>query len=139
MFPQGRQRTINCLDMSLFSQFEPLLPITDTYIDVVELFGGNAGVFKVVVTRGLAAGDNFDLVTGWNLLRTEHLAEFFRYPKRRKPNVVIMAPPCTLLNGLARLFGHNFKNSQRRCLQTLRLAWLSRRVADVHQAQGVGG
>ena len=60
-------------------------------VDVMELFGGEAGVMKPVIKRGLRSGGNVDLVTHWNLLNPEHVRQFVRFRCLLKPAVLIMA------------------------------------------------
>ena len=88
-------RRIIVEDMAQLDLYESLLPINDYSVDVVELFGGSAGTAKVLIRRGFVSGGNWDLIAGWNLLRDDHCDALFRYLKRRRPRVIIMAPPCT--------------------------------------------
>ena len=69
-------------------------------VDVIELFGGSAGTTKVLLRRYNAhTGENFDLISGYNLLSKTCREKFWNYMKQHKPVMVIMAPPCTGLAG----------------------------------------
>ena len=69
-------------------------------VDVIELFGGNAGTTKVLLRRyNAVTGENFDIITGYNLLSPRCREVFWNYMREFKPVMVIMAPPCTGMAG----------------------------------------
>ena len=61
-------------------------------VDVMELFGGEAGVIRLCLKRGLSSGGNVDLKTQWNLLDDRHFEAFIKLHDKLRPAVVIMAP-----------------------------------------------
>ena len=70
--------------------------------DLLEVFGGEAGVTRIAVRKRLVSGGNFDLVTGCNLLDKNQREALFRLIKSLSPLVVIMGPPCTAFSAWSR-------------------------------------
>ena len=70
------------------------------HVDVIELFGGQAGTSKVLLRRfNAVTGENFDLITGYNMNSKACREKFWKYMEEFKPVMVVMAPPCTGLAG----------------------------------------
>ena len=84
-----------CKGIEDVESFVSLFKRHPSCVDVMELFGGEAGVLRLSVRRGLRSGGNIDLVTHWNLLNPRHVKEFEKLHKKLKPEVLIMAMPCT--------------------------------------------
>ena len=64
-------------------------------MDVMELFGGEAGVTRIALRRRLRTGENFDLITGADLTDKKMQQTLFDYVEHHQPLVVVMGPPCT--------------------------------------------
>ena len=82
----------------------------------MELFGGEGGVLRLSVRRGLRGGGNVDLRTHWNLLNPRHLAMFVELHCALRPEVLIMAMPCTGFSELQICFAQTHPESFRRAL-----------------------
>ena len=61
-------------------------------MDVVEVFGGESGIGKPCIRRRLVRGENFDLVTGFDLTKAKHQEEVVRYFNTHKPLVAVLGP-----------------------------------------------
>ena len=70
-------------------------PSAGEQIDVIELFGGVGGILKACIKRRMKTGQNFDLVLGVDLSKSNEVAQLWEYVLTYKPKVVVMAPPCT--------------------------------------------
>ena len=68
----------------------------ESTVHVCELFGGD-GVTSTLCSRrlGLSSGRNFNLTCGVNLLAPADITRLWAYLSDSRPDVVIMAPPCT--------------------------------------------
>ena len=55
--------------MQQLDLYEALLPFNEYCVDVVEVFGGSAGVAKILIRRCFTSGGNWDLIVGWNLFK----------------------------------------------------------------------
>ena len=67
-----------CNTFDDFYGFTTLFKKHAAQVDVLELFGGEAGVIKICLRRGLSSGGNVDLRTQWNLLTPRHVEAFER-------------------------------------------------------------
>ena len=63
-------------------------------LDVVEIFGGVGGVGGFVLRRMFKSGDNFGLVTGFDLCKVSRQRYVFDYLEAHNFLVVALAPPC---------------------------------------------
>lgn len=72
-----------------------------SHIDVVEICGGCARTSEVLIRRWhqVKVGMNFDAVVGFDLLDLKQRADMWRYLKKAKPLVIVLATPCTGLAG----------------------------------------
>ncbi len=64
-------------------------------VDLLEIYGGEAGVTKLAIRRRLRTGANMDIVSGVDLTKQEHARRLLEYIDVHKPFVVVMGPPCT--------------------------------------------
>ena len=71
-------------------------------LDLVELCGGEGRVSTIAIRRHLKVGENFDLVTYWDLNDPKDQARVVRYFKKYRPLVAIMGPTCKPFGKLAR-------------------------------------
>ena len=71
-------------------------------MDLVELCGGESRVSTIAVRRHLQVGENFDLVTNWDLNDPKDQSRVIRYFKKYRPLVAIMGPTCKPFGRLAR-------------------------------------
>ena len=95
-------RSINCSGMEAFYKLATRPASYFGQVDVVEIFGGEAGTSQVLVRRfNTSVGPNFDLTCGFNPRDSRHIELLFQYFEFCKPTVVDMAPPCTGLKGWA--------------------------------------
>ena len=95
-------RSINCSDMEAFYELATRPASRLGQVDVVEIFGGEAGTSRVLVRRfNTSVGPNFDLTCGFKLRDSKHIELLFRYFEACKPTVAVMGPPCTGLKGWA--------------------------------------
>ena len=60
-------------------------------IDVMEIFGGEAGVSRLLIRRHYRVGANYDLVCGYDLSQPTHVQSMWRYIHRHRPSVIIAA------------------------------------------------
>ena len=133
---RGRSNFYMCNNIEYLSEYLEALPAQTGQVDCVELFGGAGGVIKVLISRKFKCGKNFDLLTGWDLSKPSHAEAFSAYVNRYRPIVVVMAPPCTLFNELARLFGHKWPKFEARLRAAKKLAILAATVAFLQLSQG---
>ena len=75
-------------------------------VDLVELCGGEARTSVIAIRRHLSVGENFDLVTNWNLNDPEDQKDVLMYFKLNRPLVAIMGPTCKPFGKLA---NYNYK------------------------------
>ena len=68
-------------------------PENKGHVDVVEIFGGESGVGKLCIRRRLVRGENFDLVTGFDLTDKKQQEEVVKYFNTFKPLVALLGPP----------------------------------------------
>ena len=68
---------------------------TGKHHDLVEIFGGLAGVSRVAIRRHLSTGENFDLTSGIDLSKRSERRELIKYLHKYRPMMAILAPPCT--------------------------------------------
>ena len=61
-------------------------------VDLVELCAGEARTSKIAIRRHLSVGENFDLVTDWDLNDPEDQKDVLLYFKLSRPLVAIMGP-----------------------------------------------
>ena len=73
------------------------------HVDVIQLFGGEGGVLKIAIRRNLVTGQNFDIVTGFDLRNRDHEKALYEYIELCKPMVVIASPPCTAFGKLSQI------------------------------------
>ena len=101
-------------------------------VDVIELFGGNAGATKVLLRRyNAVTGENFDIVTGYNLLSPRCREVSWNYMREFKPVMVINAPPCTGMAGWKSMNrAHNYDAWHRSRTVGIPLAKLAAEVAE---------
>ena len=64
-------------------------------MDVMELFGGEAGTTRIALRRRLRTAENFDLSTGADLTDKKVQRILYEYVEQHQPLVVVMGPPCT--------------------------------------------
>ena len=62
---------------------------------MVEVFGGEPCVGKSCTRRRLVRGEDFDLVSGFDLIDMKQQEEVVRYFNTFKPFVALFVPPCT--------------------------------------------
>ena len=70
-------------------------------LDLVELCGGEGRVSTIAVRRLLHVGENFDLVTHWDLNNPYDQELIVKYFKKYRPLVAIMGPTCKPFGKLA--------------------------------------
>ena len=64
-------------------------------LDCMELFGGSGTTTFVLAKHyGLRTGVNFELLCGVDLTKRDDVEYLFKYVRRNKPLVILMAPPC---------------------------------------------
>ncbi len=79
-------------------------------IDVCELCGGEGRVTTIAIKRHCHTGENFDLVTGWDLNDPHQQQGVERYFHKHKPLVVFMGPMCRPFGRLANYnYWHNYE------------------------------
>jgi hypothetical protein len=77
-------------------------------LDLVEISGIVGRVSILALRRHLKVGENFDLVTNWDLNNSEHQREVLRYFEKHKPLVAVMGPTCKPFGRLANYnYWHN--------------------------------
>lgn len=64
-------------------------------LDIMEIFGGEAGTTRICIRKRLRTGKNFDLVTGYDLTDERAQEEVRSYIQKFRPMFIIMGPPCT--------------------------------------------
>ena len=69
---------------------------------VMETFGGESGVSKVIIRRILITGQVFDLVTGFDTKKVDREI-LLEYVSTHQPLVVVAGPPCTAFSNLSRI------------------------------------
>ena len=67
--------------------------------DIMEIFGGKAGVTRIATRYRLRTGPNFDLVSGIDLSDAQEINTLWQYLYTYKPRFVVAGPPCTALGG----------------------------------------
>ncbi len=71
------------------------LPQHSGDLEILEIFGGEAGTSKVALRRRLRTGKNVDVVTGTDLTVPDNVRQLEAYISRHKPLIVIGGPPCS--------------------------------------------
>jgi len=69
--------------------------------DVCELCGGEGRVSTLAIIRSLNTGENFDLVTNWDLNDPSQQRAVKQYVHEQRPLVIIMGPTCKPFGKLA--------------------------------------
>ena len=64
-------------------------------IDIVELCCGSARPSTITIRRGLTCGGNYDIFTEWDLNDPSQQDAVWRYFRKYRPLVALMAPTCT--------------------------------------------
>ena len=101
-------------------------------IDVMEIFGGKAGVCQISVRKGLSSGGNWDLTTGINLSSKSEVQMLIDFVHKHAPKVLVMGPPCTAFGCWSRLNAIKAPESHAKSLATgLPLALLAARLAQI--------
>ena len=97
-FPLGASANIDTTysQSSLESSFQTLF-LSGSGIDLCELCGGVGRPTQIAVRRRLRTGENFDLVTGFDLGNAAHQQHILHYVNTNRVLVVIMAPSCRTL------------------------------------------
>jgi hypothetical protein len=72
-------------------------------VEIVEICGGKGVTSYLVIKRKLRSGQNFELIAGGDLSKTENHRKVCEYVQLVKPLVIVMAPVCTPYSPLARL------------------------------------
>ena len=79
-------------------------------VDLVEICGGEGRVSTLAVRRHCQVGENFDLVTNWDLNDPLQQKRVLAYFARHKPLVAIMGPTCKPFGRLANYnYWHNYE------------------------------
>ena len=124
--PQGLPSHVyiaaNMQEAYTWSQSSP----PDQYVDVVELCGGAGRPLEIAIRRRMRAGRNFDLTTGVDLSQPAEVAAYWRYLRKSRPRVIVMAPPCTPFGPWAHfnkiMSPQGYQRSLKECLPLARLA-----------------
>ena len=120
-----------------FSAAFPALKARQRKPDVVEVFGGNGGVLKMAVGRGLTPGRNFDLVSGVDLSHPKEVALLIEYIAFAEPFCVVLAPPCTAFGSWSNYNQYHAFEAWSESLRVgLPLANLAARIATIQMAAG---
>ena len=111
--------------MSSFVSFPELLSTVNARpdssmprIDIMEIWGGNAGVSKVSIRRCLRTGQNFDIVTGADLTKYHNQQVLLNYIRQHRPLVIVMGPPCTAFSSWSHINQYNAPNTYTASRQT---------------------
>ena len=98
--------------MKSFDNLAQVMCYVDTLdegIDLVELCGGESHTSTVAIRRHLSVGENFDLVTSWNLNDPGDQELVRKYFRKYRPLVAIMGPTCKPFGKLANYdYWHNY-------------------------------
>ena len=79
-------------------------------IDLVEICGGEGRTNTIAIRRHLKVGENFDLVTSWDLNKPSDQDDVLKYFKKYRPLVAIMGPTCKPFRKLANYsYWHNYE------------------------------
>ena len=107
-------------------------------LDLMEIFGGHAGVTRLAVRRrNLAVGQNFDVVVGIDLLKKDECQKLLDYIDQHAPKVIVLGPPCTAFGPWARynkIFA--FDAWSRSYAIGLPLALLAAKIAKIQMDSG---
>lgn len=99
--------------MKTFDKVEKLMYYLDELedgLDLVELCGGEGRTSTIAIRRHFSVGENFDLVTSWNLNDPSDQEHVLRYFKKYRPLVAIMGPTCKPFGKLANYnYWHNYE------------------------------
>jgi hypothetical protein len=71
-------------------------------LELLEIFGGKAGVTRIAIRRRLRTGSNFDVVVGCDLTVDSNVRLLLQYIDQHKPTVVVGGPPCTAFGSWSR-------------------------------------
>eukprot|EP00971_Amphidinium_carterae_P351093 6491908-Amphidinium_carterae.1 len=71
--------------------------------DVMEVFGGAAGVTRLALTQRLTAAPVADLLYGVDVTNPRCRHELVQYVRLGKPKVVVLSPPCTAFSNWSHL------------------------------------
>ena len=102
--------TFNTTTRTMESVFHMMhtLDHLDDGIDMVELCGGEGRTSILAVRRQLKVGENFDLVTSWDLNDPTQQELVRKYFRKYRPLVAIMGPTCKPFGKLANYnYWHN--------------------------------
>ena len=64
-------------------------------VDVCAIFGGKSVVGQFCARRRLTRGENFDLVTGFDLTTAKHQQDVLKYIGQFGSFAIVLGPPCT--------------------------------------------
>ena len=78
-----------------------LSPTGRHYHDAAELCGGAGGTGTLLVRRGWRKGPIFDIIVGFDLLKSNVKGQFLRYLQVSRPTVLIISTPCTGMRGFS--------------------------------------
>lgn len=118
-----------CADHQDLASFLAVLDEKPGIHDICELFGASGNVLKLCIRRKLVTGPNFDLSTGVDLLKSDHLHSLWTYLSRHRPRIVVCGPPCTAFSSWQQLNKHH---NPERYYQALRVGTrLANLTADI--------
>ena len=86
-----RPRQLTLANIASFFEHIKILPAG---VDVVELCGGEGRVSTIAVRRRCSTGENFDLITNWDLNDANQQRMVLMYLRVHRPLVVVMSPTC---------------------------------------------
>lgn len=75
----------------------------EVHMDIIEVFGGEAGAAKVRIRRGIVTCKNFDLVVGCDLADLVQQEAVLKYIRVRRPMLIILGSPCSAFASWSRL------------------------------------
>ena len=83
-------------------------------VDVLEVFGGAAGVTRLAIRRKPHCGKSVDIRCGTDLTDPKAQGELYRYVRTRKPLFMIGGPPCGSLSSLSKINRDKFIETWKR-------------------------
>ena len=79
----------------LHSHFVNMEQNSNRKLDLLEVFGGEAGVSRIAIRKRLQTGKNIDVVTGTDLTDPAEARKLLKFLDDWRPEVIILGPPCT--------------------------------------------